>query len=330
MDRYSARINLHGTTQRERIANRLKNNINIKANGSLSYKEVKLNGVDTYLIIDSGTQAYYKEYKSLPGQEINIGDYVEWANSHWIVFTCDSDDEFYRDGKLYQCNYLLKWQNEIGKIITRWAHIQSASKYNDGTTGNNIITLGSDQLSVIVPIDKETIKLKKTMGKKFFIDQNKQDPTVYELTGTGNVPDTYNGHGVTSWIVKEVAYTATKYDLMFGVCDYRKPNTPLPPTPKPNETTLLCPKIVGNPNLVPYFTRTYTANFKCDDKNSIKNGQYTWNVVSDFEVQQSIDHCNNIQLTVNNEDLIGSSFYLQLLKNGTVVSEFKITVSELM
>lgn len=326
MDRYSARINLHGNNQRERMANRFIDNINKKASTSLSYKNVKLNGIPTQLVIDSGTQPYYKDYKSLPGQKINIGDYIEWANSHWIVFTCDSDDEFYRDGKLYQCNYLLKWQNEFGEIVERWAHIQSASKYNDGTTGNAVVTLGSDQLSVIVPIDKETIQLKKSMRKKFFIDNNTFYPTAYELTGTGNVSDTYNGHGVTSWIVKEVAYSPTKDDLRFGVCDYHRPHAPIPP--KQNETTNLFAKILGKPTMDFGFYRTYTVRFADKTDCDLDYTNFKWNVVSDFEVKQTING-KQIELLVDNEDCIGSSFLLQIIDSqGTVLTELKPLIVE--
>ena len=234
MDRYTARMTQHGTTQRERIVNRLKTNLNNKLQDNPSYKSVKLNGEETHLIINTGTQPYYKEFQSLPDQEINIGDYVEFANSYWLVMTCDYDDEVYKDGKLYQCNYLLKWQNEKGEIIERWAVILSASKYNDGTEGNNYITLGSDQLSIAIPLDEESLKLKKSMSKKFFIDNNKDNPTTYELTGTGNVPDTYNGHGVTSWIVKECAYSPTEDDLKYGVCNYVDYSSPTPPSEPTN------------------------------------------------------------------------------------------------
>ena len=140
MDRYTARINLHGTTQRERIVNRTKANLQNKVADSLSYKTIKLNGIETQLVINEGTQPYYKEFESIPGQEINIGDYIEWANSWWLVTTCDYDDELYRNGKLQQCNYLLKWQNELGEIIERHAVILSASKYNDGLAESNVIS----------------------------------------------------------------------------------------------------------------------------------------------------------------------------------------------
>ena len=227
MDRYTARINLHGTTQRERMVNRTKANLQNKVVDSLSYKTIKLNGIEAQLVINEGTQPYYKEFESMPGQEINIGDYIEWANSWWLVTTCDYDDELYRNGKLQQCNYLLKWQNELGEIIERQAVVLSASKYNDGLAESNVISLGSDKLSINIPLDAEALKLKKSMAKKFFIDNNKEDPTAYLLANTGNVADTYNGHGITHWIVEECAYTASEDDLKYGVCDYISPTTSL-------------------------------------------------------------------------------------------------------
>ena len=329
MDRYSARMVLRGSTQRERELNRLKSDIIRKAQNSLSYKDVKLNGEPTQIMINTGTQPYYKEFQSLPNQEINIGDYIEWANSHWIVVTCDYDDEIYRDGKLNQCNYLLKWQNELGEIIERWAVIQSASKYNDGTTSNNVITLGSDQLSVIIPLDKEALKLKKSMSKKFFIDYNTEEPTTYELTGTGNVPDTYNGHGITSWIVKECAYTASEYDLKYGVCNYKNTDTTPPPPTDPensNETTDLTIVISGNQNLRIGTTRTFTANITDLDGNSVQwDNTFSWNVVSNIDIKPKLNN-NTIKLFVEDEDYVNSLILLQIIKDGQILTEFEITV----
>lgn len=333
MDRYEARINLHGTTQRERAKNRLITHLNDRTQHSLSCKDILLNGIKTQLIINSGTQPYYKEFQSLPDQQINIGDYIEWANSHWIVTTCDSDDEIYRDGKLEQCNYLLKWQNELGEIVERWSIIKSASKYNDGTTSNDVLSLGSDQLSVIIPLDEEAIKLKKSMGKKFFIDSNKKDPTTYELTGTGNVPDTYNGHGITSWIVKECAYTATEDDLKYGVCNYKSVDIPSTPDENPDETTVLTDNvkatISGNKNLKVGYARTYTATFTDSEGNIVDDVDFSWNVVSDFEVGQTVNG-NEIELLVEDEDCVDSLILLQIIVDDEVISEIEIIVVGLM
>lgn len=329
MDRYTARMNLHGTTQRERAKNRLIAHLNDRTQHSLSYKDILLNGTETKLMINSGTQPYYKEFQSLPSQEINIGDYVELANSHWIVTTCDFDDEIYRDGKLEQCNYLLKWQNELGEIIERWAVIKSASKYNDGTDANTVITLGSDQLSIIIPLDDEAIKLKKSMGKKFFIDNNIDDPTTYELTGTGNVPDTYNGHGITSWIVKECAYSASEDDLKYGVCNYKDPTT-IPSSPQnPDESVLLSAnakitfkgtqelKIGGN-------TKTLTGCF-IDNNENPTDDIGIWEVVAIDELLPYLEYTidgNILKINVLDTDLIDSKVRIIFSNTDKTISTY--------
>ena len=328
MDRYTARINLHGTTQRERMVNRTKANLQNKVVDSLSYKTIKLNGVETQLVINEGTQPYYKEFESMPGQEINIGDYIEWANSWWLVTTCDYDDELYRNGKLQQCNYLLKWQNELGEIIERQAVVLSASKYNDGLAESNVISLGSDKLSINIPLDAEALKLKKSMAKKFFIDNNKEDPTAYLLANTGNVADTYNGHGITHWIVEECAYTANEDDLKYGVCDYISPTTP---PEEDDKTTILSSAIAGtisgNKNLKVGFARTYTANLVDEDGNAVEwSDEFSWNIVSDFEVGLT-ENGNQVELLVDDEDLIDETFVLAVNYGDKVICDLSITIT---
>ena len=328
MDRYTARINLHGTTQRERMVNRTKQNLQNKIPGSLSYKpNVKLNGEDAFLVINEGTQPYYKEFESMPGQEINIGDYIEWANSWWLVTTCDYDDELYRNGKLQQCNYLLKWQNELGEIIERQAVVLSASKYNDGLAESNVISLGSDKLSINIPLDAEALKLKKSMAKKFFIDNNKEDPTAYLLANTGNVADTYNGHGITHWIVEECAYTASEDDLKYGVCDYISPTTP---PEEDDKTTILSGTITGtisgNKNLKVGFSRTYTANLVDEDGNAVEwSDDFSWNIVGDIEVSLT-ENNGTATLLVDDEDLVDEMFRLTLCQGDKILDEIVITI----
>lgn len=327
MDRYTARINLHGTTQRERMVNRTKANLQNKVVDSLSYKTIKLNGVETQLIINEGTQPYYKEFESIPGQEINIGDYIEWANSWWLVTTCDYDDELYRNGKLQQCNYLLKWQNELGEIIERQAVVLSASKYNDGLAESNVISLGSDKLSINIPLDAEALKLKKSMAKKFFIDNNKEDPTAYLLANTGNVADTYNGHGITHWIVEECAYTASEDDLKYGVCDYISPTT----TPEEDDkTTILSGAITGtisgNKNLKVGFSRTYTASLVDEDGNVVEwSDEIKWNIVSNFAVGLT-ENNGTVTLLVDDEDLVDEMFKITLCQGDKILDEIVITI----
>lgn len=323
MDRYEARVTLHGTTQRERNVNRFRDDISSLTLSNPSYKSILLNGEKTHIIINTGTKPYYKEFQGIPGQKVKAGDYIDFAGGHWIVVNADFDDEITCDGEITQCEYLLRWQNECGEIIERWAVITSASKYNDGTDGNNVITLGSDQISVAVSVDDETIKLKKEMSKKFFIDNNKLEPTVYELTGDGNVPNTYDRRGVTSWILKECAFTLTKKDLEHGICDYKEPS-PTPDVP-PNQTVIS--SISGRTELYLGRTMNYTASFIDKSTNEPIDCDFTWNIVSEFSnsITQTIDG-NIIKLRVADEDYIDSSFLLQVIVDKVVYAAMQITV----
>ena len=324
---YNNRISINGSTTRERRVNEFKDKIVRKVLDSPSYKNILLNGVETQLVINEGTQPYYKEFESMPGQEINIGDYIEWANSWWLVTTCDYDDELYRNGKLHQCNYLLKWQNELGEIIERHAVILSASKYNDGLAESNVISLGSDKLSINIPLDAEALKLKKSMAKKFFIDNNKEDPTAYLLANTGNVADTYNGHGITHWIVEECAYTASEDDLKYGVCDYISPTTP---PEEDDETTIssgtTTGTISGNKSLKVGFARTYIANLADEDGNTVEwSDEFKWNVVCDIDVSFA-ENGNEVELLVDDEDLVSEMFKLTLCQDYKILDEIVVAI----
>lgn len=205
MDRYTARMNLHGTTQRERLSARLKTELSNKLSGSLSTKDVLLNGVKTKLVINTGTKPYYKEFQAFPNQQITMGDYVEWANRTWLVYEADADDEFYIDGKMYECNYKLYWQDENGKVVSKACFIQNASSYNNGEEANKVITLASNQFMVWMPLDSDTLNLRN--GKRIFIDNYKIEPYCYKLTRPDNVSMKFGNKGCTYYI-----FTQTETD----------------------------------------------------------------------------------------------------------------------
>lgn len=89
-------------------------------------------------------------------------------------------------------------------------------------------------------------------------------------------------------------------------------------------------KIFGNTNLKFRYTRTYTLYVTDENGNAVKNVDFTWNVVSDFIVEQTING-NQIKLCVkDDENLIGKTLILQAIVEETVKAEINITVVELM
>ena len=277
MDRYTATMTQHGTTQRERIVNRLKTNLNNKLQDNPSYKYVKLNGEETNLIINTGTKPYYKEFQSLPDQKILAGDYVEWADSMWLVLNADSDDEVYTDGNLRQCQHRIYWQKADGTIVSRYAYTENASAYNNGETGNNTITLESNQFMVYLPYDEETAELDN--GKRVHMSRSNRKCKPYELTRPDDITYGFGEKGVLNIIFTQTQYNQEKDKLITledgtqaWICDYidSSPTPPSEPT-IPDETEDLSAKITfkGSQELIIGGSyKTLTGSFVDRDGNT--------------------------------------------------------------
>lgn len=334
MDRYAARINLHGTNQRERMVNRLKTELLTKLPDSLSYKEVKLNGVETQLVINSGTKPYYKDFQSLPGQFIQMGDYIEWSNRTWLVHEADSDTEVYTDGKMYECNYRLWWQNEKGRLVSRMAYIQNASSYSNGEEKNKVLTLASNQFMVWMPLDEETIKLRN--GKRMVIDNYTVEPSCYKLTRPDTVTMKFGNKGCTYYIFSQTEFnheTDQKIRLLDGteiwICDYVEKQQKTPSNAE--VTSLPLARIKGSQILKCGYERTYTVEFMDENNNSIDWNliDFNWKVISDFNIEQIV--CGDkITLFTNDENLIGDSFLLQIINNDKIVCEIDIDIADIV
>lgn len=335
MDRYSARMNLRGSTQRERELNRLKSDLVRKAPSSLSYKDVKLNGEPTQLMINTSTKPYYKEFESLPDQTVLAGDYVEWANSVWLVLNADCDDEVYTDGNLRQCQHKIFWQKDDGMIISRYAYTENASAYNNGEKGNNTITLQSNQFMVYLPYDDETAELDN--GKRVHVSRSNGKCRPYELTRPDDITYGFGEKGILNIIFTQTQYNPDEDKLVTledgtqtWICDYKSPSTPLPPQ---DETTILSANISGKEELKVGFSRTYAATLSDKDGNVLEwdDTMYGWNIVSDFGIEQTVTG-NKIKLFVDDESFIGSSFLLQVIKldDNAVIGEIEITVMDVV
>lgn len=245
-------------------------------------------------------------------------------NEYWLCLESALVGEIHYEGKLAKCNRLLKWQESNGEIYEIPIVNRNASQYNNGETGNSTITIASDQLFIYTQLNEHTSVLDH--GIKFFIDENKDNPTVYELTRPDTVDYSYMGIGMMGMIVTERAYTPTEDDLKYGVCDYHSPT--LAPVPELGGVNLRA-TIIGNNKLKNGFSRSYEVNFT--DKNDTildwNTVDFSWNLTSDFEIQQNIKD-NTIKLLVDNEELIGSSFLLSINVDNKSIAELKITIIE--
>ena len=308
---------------------------------TVDYHVVKRNGEPFELLIikDTDNNTFKKKIKSRPSEPFNLGDYIEWNNQIWLVTLVDTDDKTYHSGYMYLCTVPLRWQNSEGKIIERYVYAEDFTKYSNGVTGNNTITIGDNQYGLTLPVDSETKKLKRDMRFPLDFDDSEQ-PDIYKLTNRKvKLSDNqYFGRGGTMVVTMSFDAFNTNEDKKVvmengqevWICNYNNSASPLPPTPpEPDETTDLRCVISGNTNLKNGYRRSYTATFTDKDSNSIdwKDINYQWNVKSDFDVEQSITD-NKIIISVNDENLIGGSFFVQIVIGESVLSEVKVNIVE--
>ena len=315
MDRYTARMTQHGATQRERIVNRLKTNLNNKLQDNPSYKSVKINGEETKLIINTSTKPYYKEFQSLPDQKILAGDYVEWADSMWLVLNADSDDEVYTDGTLRQCQHCIYWQKSDGTIVSRYAYTENASAYNNGEAGNHTITLQSNQFMVYLPYDEETAELDN--GKRVHMSRSNSKCKPYELTRPDDVTYGFGKKGVLNIIFTQTQYNQGNDKLITledgtqaWICDYLDFTLTPPSEPStPDETADLWNMKISCPNLEikpTGYPKTLTATlYNTKTGETIPDIVYEWNIqsdISEFISYTVVDNVLKISLSKEYED----------------------------
>lgn len=334
--------NAYGTkSRREKELVKINHEMSKHFEDTFDTEEVLLNDIPTQLMIikDTDGNTFKKKIKSVHGNKFNLGDYVKWNNQMWLITLVDVDEKTWNRGYMYLCTVPLRWQNLEGKIIERWVYAEDFTKYSNGVTGNNTITVGDNQYGLTLPVDEETKRLKRDMRFPMDFDDNEQ-PDIYKLTNRKvKLSDNqYFGRGGT--MVVTMSFDAfnpnddKKVTMKNGqevwICNYNNSHTPLPPTPsEPNETTDLRCVISGNTNLKNGYRRSYSVTFTDTNGNAVdwKNVDYKWKIISDFDVKQTfID--NKITVSVNDENLIGGSFLVQIVVGESVLLEVKVNIVE--
>lgn len=306
MSRYKERLLATGNSQRERVKFNFIKSVNTQGKNSLSLINVLIDGFEQSIFINSGTKPYYKKIESLPSENFHAGQIVKWNDTSWLIENADFDNELYVDGNMTQCNVNLKWQNSNGEIIERQCVKVNASAYNSGTEGDKVIELGYDQALIKIPFDSETKMLKR--GKRFFIDNDKDNPTVYRLTRHDNTSNVYNQYGFISMILTEDQFNPETDDIEHWLCNYD------PAFDNSFINNAFETKIESIRDYIKVGTKG--TSFKC----VFKSGETTksdvtpkWDIVCDFVDKIVVSLKNDeISLRVDDESLIDRYFRLVL------------------
>lgn len=264
---------------------------------------------------------------------IECGDYLEYEGMVWLCLNSYSFHKLYCRSTFMSCDWKIYWINENGELKSQYVIDQNSTQYNSGETSNSTMTLGSAQHMLKMQCNDDTILLDSPM--RFAIDKNIKKPTCYKVTQNDNSAYNY-GKGLCCVTVTETPLNTESDKLVtlddgsqVWICDYVEV-PPLPPTPsEPNETTDLRCVISGNSNLKNGYKRPYIVKFTDNNGNNIdwQKINFKWNVVNNlgFNVNSFDD---KIEIFLDNEDFIGSSFLLQIITEEKVLDEFEITIIE--
>ena len=205
-DRYRARLSVDGAVERQHQLRRTQDAIARGLTKNLSYQHVLVNNKDQDVAIIDTTKYDEKKICSLPGEGLEHGGLVSWADSHWLITEIDAHDEVYTRGKIVRCNYKLKWIDPEGNIISKWVIVVDGTKYLIGERSEDIITVGDARIAVTVGKDKDTNKLVR--GMRFLIDDmDTTDVLAYKISKPNKLFNVYDGKGVFRFIMNEVNVT---------------------------------------------------------------------------------------------------------------------------
>lgn len=105
--------------EQEQLRHRLPN--------SLSYKHAVIAGEERDCVILTTDNAEKKTIISMPGEDLPLGGYVQFAGNWWLITEKDFDTEVYARCLMEQCNYLLRWISD-GEIVERWSIVYDGTK----------------------------------------------------------------------------------------------------------------------------------------------------------------------------------------------------------
>ena len=127
----------------------------------------------------------------------------------------------YIRGKITQCNYFLKWQNEKNEIVGRWAVIETVTRYNNGVFEGKFIDNIQSTISAMIGCDDETMKLKRDF--RFLADIYSEEPYAFKITQRDVLSKYYGDSGLITWALTQEGFNSETDNTELMIADYRKP-----------------------------------------------------------------------------------------------------------
>jgi hypothetical protein len=178
--------------------------------------------MDTYKMV-YGTTPQMDIHASLSSEIMfNLGDVFSYDNGFWLCVDARTEHDIMREGKIEECNYLLKWQNpKTYEIIERWCSVRDP--YSSGLDEGRVVTTGNAKYEIKLPHDAETELFHVT--KRFLISIANHEPMAYEIIKYDAVTNRYESRNegfLRIVLIESRLFPDDNWDLM--VANYKDPN----------------------------------------------------------------------------------------------------------
>lgn len=223
---YEARLgvsdNYNDDPRRDASVDRARAVLRRKITASPSFHKVRINGSEQGVSISDTEEMNIKTAFSMPGETLKHGAVVEWSDTgvdtFWLITDIDMSNGLYTRAKLQRCNYILKWIDDRGNVVSRWSIVEDGTKYLIGEKSSEMMTVGDARIAVTVGKDKDTDKLVR--GQRFLIDDlDSPQVLAYQITKPNKLYSVYNGEGVFRFILNEVNLTDND-NVELRIADY--------------------------------------------------------------------------------------------------------------
>ena len=214
-----------GRTKREMWVQHTRDNYRRKMLDSPSCRVVNINGYTQTVCIVHTAEMDQKKIFSLPGEHLEHGGLVDFADNKWLITEMDADNQIYDKGIMQQCNHILRWINKDGVLIEKWCFVADGTKYLIGEKPRELLTIGDARIAVTVGKDEDTVELAR--GLRFLIDDTDSEAVLaYQITKPNKMFNVFNGKGVFRFILNEVQLTADD-NKELRIADYTKWHPPV-------------------------------------------------------------------------------------------------------
>lgn len=213
---YVSKMNRLGTNRRDRAMNHKRREFIKYFEDALNREDCLINGAPARLIFQDHSQSNNKDLSddkyiiAENSTNIGVGDYVNWRDSNWLVFTEEKKTiPTHQQLKIKVVNWSIKFMKD-GRLMEYGAYVQNQTLYTLGVaTSGDYISVVNGKMMMYVQKNEDTMRY-LTVGSRVVIGVK-----VYKIM----FADIVSRNGLINLLMEEDTISA--YDnIELGVADY--------------------------------------------------------------------------------------------------------------